>query len=228
MLRDAVAPHAVLTPDLPGTGARWREASPWRIDEVVVAVRSQLRAAGIAAPYPLLGLSMGGMVVTRWMHAWPGDVQRAVLVNSSLRGVSPLHHRLRPSAWADVARAAWPGLSVWERESIVLRLTSCGADTPTRRALIDEWVRLQAAHPVSRMNALRQLVAAARFRVPAGRPPMPVLVVGSRGDRLVSPACSEALARHWACDFVQHPDAGHDLPLDDPEWLVQAVRSWAD
>jgi pimeloyl-ACP methyl ester carboxylesterase len=23
-----------------------------------------------------------------------------------------------------------------------------------------------------------------------------------------------------------HPDAGHDLPLDDPEWIIQQIRNW--
>jgi pimeloyl-ACP methyl ester carboxylesterase len=81
---------------------------------------------------------------------------------------------------------------------------------------------------VSRGNGLRQLWAAARYRLPAQRPTPPVLVVHSLGDALVHPDCSLAIARHWDCALRQHPDAGHDLALDAPAWLAQTVQNWGE
>ena len=77
-------------------------------------------------------------------------------------------------------------------------------------------------------NALRQLLAAARFRAPARAPQRPVLVLTSRGDRLVHTSCSEALARAWGSPLARHPGAGHDLPLDAPDWVVAQVRQWVE
>jgi len=25
----------------------------------------------------------------------------------------------------------------------------------------------------------------------------------------------------------EHPDAGHDLPLDDPQWVITQITQWA-
>jgi pimeloyl-ACP methyl ester carboxylesterase len=50
-----------------------------------------------------------------------------------------------------------------------------------------------------------------------------VLLLCSRGDRLVHPDCSRALARRWQCALAEHPDAGHDLALDDADWVVARI-----
>jgi hypothetical protein len=44
---------------------------------------------------------------------------------------------------------------------------------------------------------------------------------GWRQDVLVSPQCSATLAHRWQVELRIHPDAGHDLPLDDPAWVIQ-------
>jgi hypothetical protein len=47
------------------------------------------------------------------------------------------------------------------------------------------------------------------------------------GDRLVDPECSRTLARAWQADFIEHPNAGHDLPLDDGAWVAQQIERWS-
>lgn len=226
LLREAVAPHAVLTVDLPGNGARWREVSPLSVSAMVDAVRADLAARGQRPPWRVVGLSLGAMVGVAWAHAHPREVESLVLVNTSLRPFHALHERLSPRAWPTLARLAWPGTSAAATERAVLALTSRGLDEATRARVLADWLALRARHPVSRANALRQLWAAARYRAPREKPSVPVLVVGSGGDRLVSPRCSPTLARHWRCELLQHPDAGHDLPLDEPGWLARGVARW--
>lgn len=48
----------------------------------------------------------------------------------------------------------------------------------------------------------------------------------SERDRLVNPACSRRLAEATGAVLEQHPQAGHDLPLDDPTWTVDAIARW--
>ena len=94
-------------------------------------------------------------------------------------------------------------------------------------AVLPLWVAWREANPVSRANVLRQLLVAARFSAPTAPPPAAAtLILASAQDRLVSVACSKALARHWQCDLRIHPRAGHDLPLDDGAWVADQVRSW--
>jgi hypothetical protein len=40
--------------------------------------------------------------------------------------------------------------------------------------------------------------------------------------------CSLKLAQTWGGDYRQHETAGHDLPLDEPEWLAQVIKQWFD
>src|SRR5690554_4657129 len=65
---------------------------------------------------------------------------------------------------------------------------------------------------------MRQLTAASTFKPTSPPPAMPTLILTSLADRLVDWRCSQALAQHWQCPLVCHENAGHDLPLDDPDW----------
>jgi pimeloyl-ACP methyl ester carboxylesterase len=85
---------------------------------------------------------------------------------------------------------------------------------------------IQRARPISRANALRQLLSAARFHAPALAPEVPLLVLASRQDALVDPRCSRRVAELWRADFAEHPTAGHDLPLDDGPWVAQQISRW--
>ena len=49
---------------------------------------------------------------------------------------------------------------------------------------------------------------------------MPLTVLASNGDRLCSPIASRRLAARLGAPLHVHPTAGHDLPLDDPDWVI--------
>jgi pimeloyl-ACP methyl ester carboxylesterase len=108
-------------------------------------------------------------------------------------------------------------------EATILELTSNLAGN--RASILDAWIALRGESPVSRRNALRQLWAASRYRIDA-RPATRLLILASTRDRLVDPCCSRRLARCWESGFAEHPDAGHDLPLDDGPWVARQVRYW--
>jgi hypothetical protein len=42
----------------------------------------------------------------------------------------------------------------------------------------------------------------------------------------VDPDCSREIAHRWGCPLAVHPQAGHDLPLDDGPWVLATVRDW--
>jgi pimeloyl-ACP methyl ester carboxylesterase len=214
----------VLTLDLPGAGVRHRGPSPRDIPQVATACAQELQHLGHDGPVCLLGLSMGGLVAAAWAHQQPEQVQRLVMVNSSLAGLSPPWHRLRPSAWPGALRMALQWQSA-DAEAGVLQLTS--ARPAAHSALLPTWQAIRRQRPVSAFNALRQLGAAARCRAWSAGPLPPLLVVSSAGDALVNPACSRAIAAAWSAPLALHPWAGHDLPLDDGAWLAQAVVRWS-
>jgi hypothetical protein len=44
---------------------------------------------------------------------------------------------------------------------------------------------------------------------------------------MVHHSCSQALHREFGGDLQTHTFAGHDLPLDAPDWVLDRIRSWA-
>lgn len=214
--------EVVVAPDLPGNGALWRERSPARVDAMVDAARRELASLPHKPPYVLVALSLGGMVALRWAAQERRKVRGCVLINTSLGGHSPFWQRLRPGAYLPLARILLSRHAL-DRESRVLRLTS---NAPPQEATARLWARYADEAPVQRTNALRQLTAAARHRPVAERPAVPTLLLASEHDRLVSSACSRALAAAWDAPLAVHPSAGHDLPLDDPRWVIEQVLAW--
>ncbi|OEZ64247.1 putative aminoacrylate hydrolase RutD [Janthinobacterium sp. HH103] len=214
----------IVTPDLPGNGTRHDEDSATRVAAMVEDCRQHLLARGIPAPYHLLALSLGGMVAVEWASRYPQEIARCVLVNTSMRPFNPFYRRLRWQNYGALLRQLLAG-DARSQEALILRLTSRrhAHGTP---ALLAEWLSYQQEYPVSRCNALRQLLSAARYRAPAIPPAMPVLVMAGAQDQLVDHRCSQRLARAWQADCLIHGDAGHDLPLDEGEWLAQSVARW--
>lgn len=216
VLRERAGRAAVATLDLPGAGSRWRERSPASIGAITDACR--VLAAGYARPWRLIGLSMGGMVAIDWAARHPDELAGALLINTSVRPFAAFHQRLRPALWPALASVLIGGDAA-AVEATILRCTSAWPDRHV--AVLADWAALRRRHPVSRANALRQLLAAARFAAPAARPMVPMQVLCALGDQLVDPACSRALARAWSLPLAVHSDAGHDLPLDDPHWVAE-------
>jgi pimeloyl-ACP methyl ester carboxylesterase len=212
----------VLTMELPGNGALHGQRSPASVAALAAHCHREAARLGLAPPFHLLAMSLGAMVATRWAVHHPADVAACVLINTSFGAFSPLHQRLRPRAWPTLLRLGIPSKPE-EREHRIFRLTSSLPEPPAH--LIEAWAALRRARPVRFGNAVRQLLAAARFHPPL-RAPVPTLVLTSAGDRLVDPRCSRAIARRWGCALAVHPSAGHDLPLDDGPWVAQAVRRW--
>ncbi len=224
----AVQPGApIIALDLPGNGALHAQRSPASVPAMAAHCRAALQALGVAPPYRVLAMSLGAMVAVAWAQAQPRELAAAVLINTSLRPFGAFHQRLRPSQYATLLRLALSDPDAAEWECSILALTSRRRfGTAERDALLGAWTAWRRECPVSRANALRQLLAAARFRAPPPRPPVPLLVLASTRDALVDPQCSRRLAQAWALPIAEHPTAGHDLPLDDGAWVARQVERW--
>lgn len=210
--------------DLPGNGERFREESPARVADMAQAVRDSLGAQNLTPPYRVLALSLGAMVTTAWAQQAPEEIETAVLVNTSLRPLSPFYRRLRPAAYPTLLRVAAGRLDARGIEQAILKLTTRSQDV----SVLDHWLALRDQHPVSTRNALRQLLAAMRYQAPQASPFRSLLLICSAADGLVHPDCSRSLAQRWNAALSEHPTAGHDLPFDDAEWLIDTLRRWAE
>ncbi|MEC5386895.1 alpha/beta hydrolase [Uliginosibacterium sp. H3] len=220
----AIGDAQVIALDLPGNGELHEMTSPLTVAGMADYCRAELARRGIAPPYNLVAMSLGAMVSVAWAARHPQEIARCVLINTSMRPFSPFHHRLRPANYLALLKVAFMGRRARECEATILRVTSSLANG--HADVLPAWVSYRQEFPVSPRNALRQLIAAVRFRAPARKPAARLLVLTSQQDALVDTRCSQALARAWQVAIAIHPSAGHDLPLDDGLWVAQQVRDW--
>ncbi|CAG1019832.1 hypothetical protein BURC_04750 [Burkholderiaceae bacterium] len=223
-LREQV-PDARLVPlDLPGNGRLNALRTPRSVEEMAEFARAELRRQGVAPPYHVLAMSLGAMVTVAWSRDHPQELAACVLINTSLRPFSPFTHRLRPASAVTLLRLMLLARTDREWEETILRMTSRHRER--HPAVLDDWLAWRRENPVARANALRQLLAAARFRAPLAKPEPPMLILASAQDALVDPRCSRQLASRWGVAIAEHASAGHDLPLDDGPWVAAQVRDW--
>jgi pimeloyl-ACP methyl ester carboxylesterase len=211
--------HAI---ELPGCGSLNEAKCPATMEGIAEHCRSQAFAQGLRPPFSLLAISLGGMVAIAWAKAHPVEIARGVLINTSLRPFSSLRQRLRPAAYPPLLRRLL-STEVRQGEEIILALTSQRASE--LGAVLDAWTTWRRERPVSFGNTVRQLIAALRYVAPTTSP-IRFLVMVAAGDRLVDPECSRSLAKAWQAEIVEHPNAGHDLPLDDSAWVAQQIERW--
>lgn len=212
----------IITLDTPGNGLKYREQSPLSISKMVDALRSQYvstRSHHSTYPLNILALSMGGMIATNWMQRFPHEISKSVLINTSLKSFNPFYHRLRPSNYLKLLNFIYQSHD--DRENVILKLTT--NNPHQRHNALSHWQNIAKSRPVSKLNIIRQLVAAARFKPTEQAPTQPVLLLNSLNDRVVNSVCSNNIACTWKKPLITHPTAGHDIPLDDPEWLVNIL-----
>lgn len=209
--------HRVLCLDLPGNGELHQQRSPTGVTAMVAAAREQLAAHQVTGPVRLVALSLGGMVAIQWLCSDPRQIQGLALINASAARFSPFWQRLRPANYGHILFQGWLGRDRLRRERMILDITTNRLGSEQKARLAERFTEVDRVRPVSGANTARQLWAALRFRAPAALPSRPVLVINGGGDRLVSPACSQALAQAWHRALKVHPDGGHDLSLDAPQ-----------
>lgn len=196
----------VVTPNLPGNGALNYLTSPLKVCEMVEYCRNQLSGDHVSPPYHLLGLSLGGIVAVEWATRYPHEVLSCVLINTSIRSISPFYHRLRPRNYLRLLSMSTQKSDPTDIECSIFRMTS--ARREPQAGVIEAWVSYRKEYPVTRLNALRQLITAARYRAPLKRPDVPLLILAGLKDGLVDARCSQRIASHWGTALRTHAEGG--------------------
>lgn len=203
--------------DLKGNGERCHEESPTSVAEFVKDLRAHSKFVKEGKPFNILAVSLGAMITVEWMREYPHEVQRAVLVCTSSSGFSPFYDRYQLRNYLPSMRlAVETNPEKWEREILGMVTNS----HERREAEIGAMIEYSKQNPMQVKNILRQLVAASRYRFPK-EAPGDIKIIGSHGDRLVSPRCSLRIAEGWGLKPVMHSWSGHDIPVDDPKWLIE-------
>ncbi len=205
--------------DPPGFGTESTRRSPATIAAITDDVRRRFSSIRDDGPWSILGISLGGMIATDWCDRYPQDFDRLVVVNTSARP-SSIAKRYNLRKLPAIVGARFRGGIAAERAILEIAINGANRDLDALAAQYVAWSRL---HPPSPWSLLAQLAGAIRYHVPASIVP-PTQVLTSDGDRLVNPSCSKAIAAYLDASLHVHPTAGHDLTMDEPEWVCDQIR----
>ncbi|MDA9793036.1 alpha/beta hydrolase [Bacteriovoracaceae bacterium] len=206
-----------------GNGKYYREDSPTSIEKMVEQVRAdylKINECQKDSDNFLVAISLGGMIGVEWMTKNPEDFNKAIIMNSSLKGYSPIFKRMLPINFPNYAKLLLT-TSPKEKEEIIYSMII--SDKKRHTYLIEHWTEIRKKRPVSFSNTVRQILAGAVYTPPKVAPKTPVVIAVGLGDSFVDPICSINIAKSWQLPLVTHPTGGHDITNDQPEWVIKLI-----
>ncbi len=205
--------------EIPGNGLLSEEISPTSPVEVINHLRNKSQFMKEGYQIQLCGISLGGMVALKWAELYPQNIQSVIAINSSLSQYSPFYDRLKPNNYFSLIQALIQS-NEYKQEEGILRITSNFYDK--NKNYIKVFGDFAKNHQTTKANFLRQLRLATNIKIEK-EIIVPVQILISTNDRLVNANCSRKIALNLKAKTQEHPTAGHDLSLDDPEWLIETL-----
>lgn len=211
--------------EIPGVGQSFETTSPDNFEDMIDYMRNQhVDLLGKDQENILIAMSLGGMIARVWLDLYPSDFKQLVLINTSFKGVTPLIERIRPLSILRFLKIFFTS-SIEMREKQILEMVS--NNRTEREKLLKSWVEIQKQRPVKRASFINQIKAALTSKVSIEVPKgVNILIIAAKGDRLCNYKSSIRLNEAWGGELQIHETAGHDLPIDDPAWLVRTIKDW--
>lgn len=211
--------------EMAGNGNRSSELSHIHPIKAVQDLRRQVQAWKESHPeinitkVTVVAISLGGMIGLKWLELYPDEMDQLIVVNSSLKQLSPFYHRLRPSHYLNIFKTvAWGTIA--DQEKLILEMTSNRLNLSQK--FLPVFIEAAEKNKFLPTNFFRQLILASRIKI---KKPLSIkpLFLCSLNDRLVSWTCSRDLSQKFNGTLQINDQAGHDLALDQPEWLAQEI-----
>jgi pimeloyl-ACP methyl ester carboxylesterase len=210
--------------DLPGTGNQWREPSASHVGLLLQQLRERVQQAGLAGPFGLIASSWAGCLATEWARQHPAEVGALVLISPAMRPFTHVLRSVRPGLWSTALALLLGRRSPLDRDRRLWR-SHTRLRTPSA-ALLQQWRDLRRAHPTRARTGIAQVLAVWRYESSRRRPHTRVLLLAGKGDEWMDWRVSAAISRAWGAALRLHPEAGHDLLLDDPQWVARSLAEW--
>lgn len=213
--------------DIPGNGYLNHIKTPLKISEFIPFFEKQLRQQNFNANLPTYGysLSLGSMAMVEWARQKPDFFSQIYISNTSAGNFSNIFKRLS-------YKAILLGMKISHLQDIrqkelaaLLITTSMSKEQieQSHQQQLSSIVKYSQEYPTHPKNILRQLIAASIFYFPREAPTEVILMSGLK-DQFVSPSCTVDIEKHWKCRHHKHPTAGHDISMQDPEWVIEKIK----
>ena len=213
--------HKAIGMDLPGTGRFNELSSPLTIKQTAEFVATQIETDE-HEPKVLVAVSLGAMVGLELLKIRPQMFQKAFVMNSSFKNLSPIKHRLQLAGMKQLVKILSFKNDPEKSEYEVLKMVS--ANKERWQEVSQEWAKLATEKRIKPQNFARQLAAAALYKLYPEPPETPVIILNGGKDKMVHPDCSQALADYWEAPLYTNLKAGHDICIDDPEWVLERIE----
>jgi pimeloyl-ACP methyl ester carboxylesterase len=210
--------------DLPGTGRLWRDGSPSQVVALLAQLRQRVQRAGLTGPFGLIASSWSGCVATEWARQHGQEVGAMVLISPAMRPFTRVLRSVRPGLWSTALAMVLGRRSPVDRDT---RLWS--AHTTLVRPspeLLTRWRAMRRQHPTKARTGWAHFMAVWRYETSRRRPHQQVLLLAGKGDGWMDWRVSAAISRAWGAALRVHPEGGHDLLLDDPQWVARSLAEW--
>lgn len=206
--------------DARGNGTERHLPSFLSINDFVrdLRARSQLAKQG---PVHLLTMSLGSMIGIDWATRYPQEVASLTIINTSDGRTSHPFQRLSLSNYRSMLDTFTHGHDPYRVEMNIMNMIA--RNVRNKEAVVTAFAKMARPSP---QNLFRQLFAGMRFRLPQTKPTTPLLILAGKKDLFVNPACSTNIGKAWNEPVIYHEEAGHDLPLEFPEWVAEQVADF--
>ena len=206
--------------EIPGNGLLNNELTPTDPKLVIDLIRAKSSFCQNNLPFHLCGISLGGMIALKWAELYPQNIENLVIINSSLKQFSPFYHRLNPRNYGQIFLALLETSKI-KQETIILKITSNKFND--NEIYLKTFSEFATNNKFLKENLIRQLFLANNIKI-GNLSAIKIKIISSKNDRLVDFSCSNRIASNFGIKQIIHPTAGHDLPLDEPEWLARHLN----
>ncbi|MCB0272044.1 MAG: alpha/beta hydrolase [Bdellovibrionales bacterium] len=206
--------------DFPGVGEFYQGEGVQSIEAIADHVFEQMDKRSLKT-VNVLAHSLGAMVSSAMLQKEPSRFDQCVWINTSFANLSPWYKRMNIKNISKLTTLFVYFDQPDVREKIIYELTT---NMHHDRSLIQAWVEIQKEHPIVKKTVFHQLWAASRYRCES-LPQKNILLLASKKDHFVDVSCIEAIASKFQLPIVFHEEAGHDIPVDDPEWICKQIAS---
>lgn len=213
--------------DLPGNGYLNHIETPTDLIEFTPYIIQQLKKQNYDFKEKSygLGFSLGAMALVELQNFAPHFFEKIILINTSAANFSSVFQRISLRAlFLAVQLIFIKNLAQRELKTLTVT-TSLTAKTITEKYQkdLDQIIEFSLKYSSKPSNIIRQLFAAAKYHFPLRRN-CRVLILSGALDSFVSAKCSKAIEKNWQCDHEIHPDAGHDICFQDPDWVIEKMN----
>jgi pimeloyl-ACP methyl ester carboxylesterase len=220
----------------------WSDSGPdpaWG-DTAARDLHRLVQNAGLEPPFVLVGHSFGGYIIRLYHHAYPGEAAGMVFVDVAHEDAGTIQgmpHRERPP----IPRSVIRGLSIVLGRLGMMRFLRSDPGPPPKQWTADEWdilARLGRQRNGSLADAQvgPEQATADLVRSAGGLEDMPLIVL-TQGRPIQDPASVAAEVRRGWVDLQRQfaersrrgrqvlvPSAGHGIPVEAPDAVIDAVR----